>query len=293
MTHNRLIRLALVMAMVVTGFLANAQILYKVEGNGLKAPSYLFGTHHLAPLSTIDKVEGTREAFNSAKAVVGEMDMTVDQMALAMRLQPYMIAPADSTLSKVIAPEDYARISEEFQTIAGMPLAVFEGMRPMVPSTMVALIMVQNDIPEFNPEEQLDTWFQKEGAQQGKKIVALETPEQQGQILYCTQSIAKQAKDLVDALDNPEKGVEQARKLNQSYDAQDVESLYALTKGEDSDPAFMEAVLVGRNADWMTKLPAIMEEQPSFVAVGALHLVGDKGLVNLLKSAGYTVTAVK
>ena len=287
------IRIAMAVAMVMIASTASAQILYKVECDGLVEPSYLFGTHHLAPLSTIDNVKGTREAFESAKAVVGEMDMTGDQMSLAMRLQPFMIAPSDSTLSKVIAPEDFARISEEFQTIAGMPLAVFEGMRPMVPGTMVALVMVQNDMPEFNPEEQLDSWFQKEGASKGKKIIALETPEQQGEILYCTQSIAKQAKDLVETLDNPEKGVESARKLNKAYAEQDVDGLYSMTKSEDSDPVFMEAILEKRNAHWMTKLPDIFGEQASFVAVGALHLVGDNGLVNMLRSAGYKVTPIE
>lgn len=290
---RNIFRFVMACAMLLVASQAQAQILYKIEGNGLKEPSYLFGTHHLAPLSTIDQVKGTREAFQSAKAVVGEMDMTVDQMSLAMRLQPYMIAPADSTLSKVISPEDFARISGEFQTIAGMPLAMFEGMRPMVPGTLVAMVMVQNDMPEFNPEEQLDTWFQSEGVKEGKTIIALETPEQQGEILYCSQSIAKQAKDLVETLDNPDKGVESARKLNKAYADQDVETLYALTTAEDSDPAFMEAILENRNADWMTKLPAIMKQQPCFVAVGAMHLVGDKGLVGLLKSAGYTVTPIK
>lgn len=88
----------------------SAQIFYKVEGNGLKNPSYIFGTHHLAPLSVIDEVPGCRDAYKSASQVVGEIDMTVNQMELASKIQRYMIAPADSTLSRVISPEDFGRI---------------------------------------------------------------------------------------------------------------------------------------------------------------------------------------
>ncbi len=93
----------------------SAQIFYKVEGNGLKNPSYIFGTHHLAPLSVIDEVPGCRDAYKSASQVVGEIDMTVNQMELASKIQRYMIAPADSTLSRVISREDFGRISEEFR----------------------------------------------------------------------------------------------------------------------------------------------------------------------------------
>ena len=65
----------------------SAQIFYKVEGNGLKNPSYIFGTHHLAPLSVIDEVPGCRDAYKSASQVVGEIDMTVNQMELASKIQ--------------------------------------------------------------------------------------------------------------------------------------------------------------------------------------------------------------
>lgn len=67
---------------------ASAQILYKVEGNGLTAPSYIFGTHHLAPLSVIEKT-GADKCFKEASQVVGEIDMTQDQMKLGMAATSY------------------------------------------------------------------------------------------------------------------------------------------------------------------------------------------------------------
>ena len=48
-----------------------------------------------------------------------------------------------------------------------------------------------------------------------------------------------------------------------------------------------------RNADWVAKMPAIMSDKPTFFAVGAGHLPGEKGVLNLLKLAGYEVDAVK
>ena len=55
----------------------------------------------------------------------------------------------------------------------------------------------------------------------------------------------------------------------------------------------MIALLDKRNADWLTKLPAIFKEGPTFVAVGALHLAGDKGIVEGLRKLGYNVSPVK
>ena len=111
---------------------ASAQVLYKVEGNGLESPSYVFGTHHLAPISVIDQF-GAKAPYESVSQVVGEIDMTQDQMALVQAMQPHMMAPADSTLSKVIAPEDFTIISEEFKKWApmqGMELSMLDMMKP-------------------------------------------------------------------------------------------------------------------------------------------------------------------
>lgn len=275
----------------------SAQIFYKVEGNGLKSPSYIFGTHHLAPLSVIDEVPGCREAFNNAEQIIGEVDMTIDQMELAMKMQPYMLAPSDSTLSKVIAPEDFARINEEFKKWAPMPgmeLSMLDMMKPMVITSMVSVQMVKEKLPGFNPTEQLDTYFQGQGKAKGKQVKGLETPEFQAGVLYGSESIADQAKALVELLDNPDENVSKSQELNDAYLAQDIDALFKLTEKENEDSStFLEILINKRNKDWIEKLPAIMNEAPAFIAVGALHLPGENGVVEGLRKAGYTVTPIK
>ena len=61
----------------------------------------------------------------------------------------------------------------------------------------------------------------------------------------------------------------------------------------DSTPEEEAALIDDRNADWLTKMPAIMAQKPTLFAVGAGHLPGDKGVLNLLRKAGYTVEGVK
>lgn len=274
--------------------LAPAQVLFKVEGNSLQNPSYLFGTHHLAPLQKIDEF-GARNCFELASQVVGEIDMTVDQTQLAMAMQPYMMAPADSTLSKVVSAEDFDIADKEFAKwapIPGMQLKTMEMLKPMVITNMVTVAMVSQDLQGFNPAEQLDTWFQATGKSEGKKIVPLETPQFQAEVLFNSTPISVQAEALVELLKDPAKAMEQVKKLNEAYNNQDLDAMFALTEEDDSHPEFLEALLDRRNADWLTKLPAIMNDGPAFIAVGALHLAGDKGLVEGLRKLGYTVSPI-
>lgn len=274
---------------------ASAQVFFKVEGNGLTSPSYIFGTHHLAPSSVVEKF-GASNPFETTSQVVGEIDMTQDPTALGMAMQPHMMAPADSTLSKVIPPADFAVISEEFKNWAPMPgmeFKMLDMMKPMAVTSMVAVSMAAKTIPDFNPADQLDTWFQTNGKANGKKIVALETPEQQATILFDLTPISFQAEALVELLKDPSKAQKSTQELTEAYFAQDLDKMLQLSEAEDEHPEFMAALLDKRNADWLTKLPAIFKEGPTFVAVGALHLAGDKGIVEGLRKLGYTVTPVK
>lgn len=274
---------------------SGAQILYKVEGKDLEKPSYLFGTHHLAPIAVIEKT-GADTPFRNASQVVGEIDMTQDQIRIGLAMQPHMIAPEDSTLSKVIAPEDYAIINEEFKKwspMPGMDLRAFDQLKPMVATTTVAVGMAASTMPEYNPAQQLDTYFQTEGKAEGKTIIALETPEHQATVLFDSTPIAYQAEALVEMLKNPQKAIDATNELTAAYNEENLDKMLKLSQEDDRHPEFMMELLDRRNADWLTKLPEIMSQGDSFIAVGALHLAGDQGLIEGLRKLGYTVTPVK
>ena len=273
---------------------AMSQVLYKVEGNGLTTPSYIFGTHHLAPLSMIETF-GATEPFRQSQQVVGEIDMTQDPMALGMAMQPHMLAPSDSTLSKVISPEDYAVVNEEFKKwspVPGADLRMFDSMKPMVATTLVAVGMSAQAMPGYDPSEQLDTYFQTQGKTEGKTIVALETADEQATILYDTTPISYQAEALVEMLKDPSEAIQSVKDLTDAYNAGDLSKMLELSEKQDEHPEFMKALLDNRNANWLKKLPDIMKEAPSFIAVGALHLAGDKGIIEGLRKMGYTVTGI-
>lgn len=125
---------------------AQAQLLYRISGNGLEKPSYLFGTHHLASLSILDSIPYIYKALDETDAVAGEIEMAgISQMEMANRILPYMVAPADSTLSQVLPDSVYSRANVSFQSITNMGLEMFEGLCPMATQTMAAMAMIKAD----------------------------------------------------------------------------------------------------------------------------------------------------
>ena len=273
---------------------AQAQILYKVSGNRLEKPSYLFGTHHLAPLSVFTENADAIDAFASAGQIVGEIDIEGNPLQVSAKMTPYMLAPIDSTLSKVIPSEQYAEADSLLQEILKTPeitLKTFEIFKPAVLTQQITVTIIIQNMPGYKAEEQLDYYFQLLGIEEGKKILAFETVEQQAEILFRSQSIQSQAEELLGILANPQDLVLEAQKLNKAYLAQDIDAMFQMAIAEDIDPEFFEKLTTQRNDNWIQQLPEIMKADSTFVAVGCLHLTGETGLVQQLRNLGYTVEA--
>ena len=93
---------------ICVAFSANAQLLWKVSGNGLNQPSYIIGTHHLAPFSIMDSIAGLKKAMNETQQVYGEMKMSEMQSPATMeKMQKAMMIESDTTLTSLLSPEDF------------------------------------------------------------------------------------------------------------------------------------------------------------------------------------------
>ncbi len=273
----------------------NAQIFYEVSGNGLKQPTYIFGTHHLAPISIIDSISGVRAALDAAEQVVGEIDLVNSPMAAAKAMMPYVMAPSDSTLTTLLPKDRFQALDSVFKSYSGgLSLKLFDQMRPMVATTALTAEIYKKQLKDTG---QLDTWIQQQAKLKAKPIIGLETAEFQAEILFTTTTLKQQAEGLVELLENPERSVTIANQITEAYMSQDSERLLALAQEDEQesamDPKFQEALLEKRNKDWAEKLITIMQNAPTFVAVGALHLYGDVGLVKLLQENGYEVEALR
>lgn len=167
---------------VATVFSSQAQLLWKVSGGDAKGDSYLFGTHHIAPASILDSTAGFAEALNGVSTVYGEMEMSeMTSPATQQIVMKYSMAPADSTLSKVLTPAQVDSVNSILAKYTGgmLTAAAVDMMKPVVLDTQLGVFQSMTAFPEFNGQEQLDKIVQDKAIAAGKTVKGLETLEQQ------------------------------------------------------------------------------------------------------------------
>lgn len=277
---------------------AQAQLLWKVSGNGLDRPSYVIGTHHLAPLSVKDSIANLQQAIDQTEQVYGEIVMDdANNPEILMKMQQAMMLPADTTLKSFYTQAQYDTIAAVVKNYMGVDLALFDKLKPATITTQLSVALAMKSLKGFNPQEQLDTWFQTQARQAGKKVGSLETIDMQINVLYNSQTLMRQALLLYCTATHIEQGVDQSLRMNQAYMKQDLDELLAIIEEKmsdacDSTPEEISTLIYGRNANWARQFPSIMKQSPTLFVVGAGHLPGPQGLLKLLHKQGYTVEAM-
>lgn len=300
---RKLMTLAVLLTAAVS---VNAQLLYKISGNGLEKPSYIIGTHHLANVGFVEKINGVKEALTETEQVYGEVKWDVMTNPDSLKaMQEKMMLPEGKTLKTILTPEQYKRL-DAFMTAklgAGMSNPMVEAqMGKLSPMALVTqfqvLLFMMNHMGEFDPSSTFDQYFQAQAQKNNLPCGGLETLSFQAQVLYGSTPMERQVEQLMCLIDNEQFNVQMLEEMTKAFYAQDLDALkkamdVKLGTSCDSTPEEEAALIDNRNADWLTKMPAIMKQAPTFFAVGAGHLLGEKGVLQLLRNAGYTVEGVK
>lgn len=251
-------RIIVSLACLLTGFawMANAQLLWKVSGNGLKAPSYIFGTHHVAPPSVVDSVPGLSEALANADIVYGEMDMSGDMSAMQGAVMRNALSPADSTLTRIYtnAQLDSINIVLKEYMGAGADVRMMETMKPAMLTTLITMMQTQKVMPGFSPEQQIDRIVQMRALKDGKEVRGFETAGEQA-LMLLGEPIADQAEQLMDVVRRNDDAEESARELAKAYLAGDLAKLQSMMEEEREGMGGMaERLIYQRNEKWAETL---------------------------------------
>lgn len=274
---------------------SSAQVLWKVEKPGNNHTTYILGTHHFAPVSMLDSIPSINDVIKNSDRVYGELDMAVSTSPEAMMgMQQYLVAPADSTLDKVLTTQQLDSVKTVWNHLTGgqAPLEMMYAMKPATLSTQIAAIMAMQIFPELNPLEGLDMTMQNRAKEFGKPVAGLETMDFQMKMLY-GRPIAKQAEGLMKTIADIDTEEVRAKELAQAYMNQDLDAILKAMIEEESDPEEYEQILYSRNDNWVRQLLQEMPNESLTVVVGAGHLPGERGVLQQLKNAGYTVSPVK
>ncbi len=262
-------------------------LLWEISGNGLENPSYIFGTIHLIPEDDYFFTDLMKAKLSDCKTLVLEVDINMslkEQIALAKKI----ILPKGKTLEDYMSVEQYKKYSDYILDSLKIKKSKYKQMNKIKPifGSSIVLSELLGKIKSYEQE------LNKIAKKNNMNIVGLETADYQIDILDKI-SIKKQVEMIAGEDMYSKQPLTEYYKIIKVYKKQDLEMLNKLFKAEKSMQEFENELLYDRNRNWIQIIEKLSKENPIFVAVGAAHLPGKKGVLNLLKEKGFSVRVVK
>ena len=262
-------------------------LLWEISGNGLKEPSYFFGTIHIICADNASLSENMQVVLDRSKQIYFEIDM--DDMMQMISGMSAMGMKDGKKLQDLLTPEQYDRVKKYFEKSGSpLPFSMLEGYKPMLLSSMI-----MEEAMECEKMDGMEMRIMGEASKRKLEIKGLETMAFQAGI-FDSIPYELQAKELVDAIDSLGKQKNVTDSLMDGYKQQDLSLIEKMTKEEEGVASkYLDLLLYKRNRNWVKQFDGIAKEKSTLFAVGAGHLPGDQGVLELLRKKGYTVSPLK
>jgi uncharacterized protein YbaP (TraB family) len=277
---------------------ANA-ILWEIERDGRPA-SYLFGTVHLTDERVTRLSPAVETALAESKTIALEVSDLSEKATTSViaKSAPLVMFTDGQRLDKLLPSNEYETV-KSIITRSGMPADLAALFKPWI----VTMILSVSDCERAKVQEGarvLDMKIAEIGTKRGMKVVGLETIPQQLEALASVPQ-SQQLKMLRASLKFADRTNDMMETLVQLYLHRKISAAvpfqiamaHEVGIGDEAFAGFQQKLLVERNAKMQLSAEPLLEEGGAFIAIGALHLPGKKGLVALLREAGYTVTAIE
>lgn len=256
----------------------NTSLLWEVSGNGLTKPSYLFGTVHMICEKDFVMKSKVENAFSKADKLVLEINMS-DPNELSQMQQ---MAMGKEPLSKKLSKTQLAKLETILKREVGMSVSQVDNFTMQTILSLLAMKSFGCDNLKFYEME-----FVTKAKQKQLPILGFEKVSEQME--YLSKSFNDD--ELLNHLEKNNK--ELTAKLVSIYLKEDVNALYEFTTNKElMSEESAKWMLKYRNENWIKKMPEMMRKESAFFAVGAAHLGGETGVINLLRNAGYTVKSI-
>jgi uncharacterized protein YbaP (TraB family) len=252
---------------------------------------YLLGSFHLLKPGDYPLAPSTEAAFEDAEHVVFELSPAeLADPAGAMRMNQAAARSDGRTLQQSL-PQDTWQALQAYAALRQMPIETFQGMDAWFVSLVISLTEMQR--LGLDPGLGLDKHFAERASQAGKATRGLETFDQQI-ALFEGMSADEQRQALEDSLDEVAEMQAEIQRMHALWRSGDAEGLFEETGAElkAEYPGVYKRLNSDRNLAWLPRLQAMLDDSDSddtLVVVGALHLLGEDGVVALLRAKGYRV----
>jgi uncharacterized protein YbaP (TraB family) len=258
-------------------------LLWEITGPGLSAPSFLYGTIHMICPADYSMSETIKNSFAKSNSLFLEIDM--DDPSMNMKTLQLSMMKTGS-LKELMSDKEYAELEKFMKDSIGMPLMMFNKMKPF---TLLS-IMYMKVLP-CTGMESYEQNFMEMAKSQKKEVYGLEKLEDQFAVFDKIPDSAE-IKMILDMTRNFSDQKKEFSKMTESYKAKDLDALGNAISASPDIAGFEDILLVNRNRNWIPIMETAMKKEPTFFAVGAGHLPGKEGVIELLRNAGYTVKAI-
>ena len=260
-------------------------LLWKITGKDMKAPSYLFGTIHLLCQKDYVWTPVMKKSLRSCKEVCFEMDM--DDPSVMMEVATGMIDRSGKSLKEYFTEEDYKIVKAFVTDSLGMSIEMFQQMKPAALQTLFSTKAVSCSTPVS-----YETNILEEARKYKMEVTGLEEAREQLE-LFDRLPQDSVIKELVSLAKDYSGEAAEYRRMLRAYKRQDLPLLAQIIDSARTVTDDLNAFLDDRNIKWIGRMEERMDQKPVFFAVGAGHLLGEKGLITLLREAGYVIVPVK
>ncbi len=266
--------------------LKKSSLLWKIEGPGLAAPSYLFGTMHMIEREYFffpEKIE---------KLVLNSEELLMELPGLPSREESMtLLKLKEGSFFDYFNKQQSDSLFQWASTNMNMTEALFrKTMESMKPFVFVQLATQWKFLGNMESYEQT---FEALASTNKIPISGLETAADQ-MAIFDQLTREQQTEMVMESMRNPEKIMQQTREMEQIYVDQNIDSMHMMImKHESVIVDEQSAFLDDRNSRWIPLIIQHIATHPTFIAVGAGHLGGPNGVVRLLQGKGYTLTPIR
>jgi len=259
-------------------------LFYEISGNGLESPSYLFGTIHIICEKDFYLGQNVQDKVASSRKLVLEIDLDDPNM---MQVVFANINNPDGEKITDYLNEDQFQATQQFLLEnAAVDIGMMKSMRPFMLLSMLYPKMLECETKAYELE------LMKIAKENEMPVLGLETIEDQ-LMVFENIPLAEQYKNLYDYVSDFEKGRKEFKKLIETYSSKDIDRMVEMVGESPEYKNYQDIMLDNRNRNWIAPMKTMMEDGKLFFAVGAGHLGGEKGLINLLREEGYTVRSIE
>jgi hypothetical protein len=259
-------------------------VLWEISGNGLKLPSYLFGTVHILDSSNYFLHKTVIDKITICDVMVFEVNTNEpDYQKKALQFS-FM---SNDSLENIFTKEEYENLEQFFKKEFNFPLSAVHKMKPFYLSSVInALSMPKNAIS-------YETELKEIATENGLSISGISTLEKENEIIE-KMDMEVQRYTLYQAIEEHKTGYKQREQIVLLYKKNDIHAIYELMRKESSseDSIVFNIMFPNRHKVWLPNMIKMMHEQSCFFAVGVGHLPGQSGILNILIENGYNVKPV-